>query len=80
MNAYNSILFDPYVRKVLLVSIDFGGSKEHENQSSSFIFMVVIFVWSSFCLWVTCHSKRNHKEICHMKYKYQGENLLSKQF
>ena len=44
MNAYNSILFDPSVRKVLLVSVDFGGCKEHENQCSSFIFMVVTFV------------------------------------
>ena len=42
--------------------------------------MAVAFVLSFFCLWVTCHSKHNHKEICHMKYKYQGEELQSKLF
>ena len=39
-----SSLFDLPVSKVLLVSVDSGGSKEHENECLGFIFMIVTFV------------------------------------
>ena len=38
-------LFDPPVRKVLLVSVDSGGCKEHEDQRLGFIFVVVTFLY-----------------------------------